>query len=86
MSAGTVVPAMLMPALKSSSLTSGATFRLMRCGSTTVGVSVSRTPNSLYSMPTLSPVAFGTGTGNSPPARKLALCPLRATRLGLARV
>ncbi len=52
----------------------------------TVGVRVRRMPNSLYSMVTLSLVPFGTGIGNSPPARNDALCPLIATRLGRARV
>ena len=31
-------------------------------------------------------LTWGTGTGNSPPARKLASWPLRATRLGSARI
>ena len=34
---------------------------------------------------TLVPL-LGTGMGTSPPARKVALCPLMATRLGRARV
>ncbi|MNP43583.1 hypothetical protein D3C76_1374090 [compost metagenome] len=85
-SAGTNVPAMFTALVKSSSLTSGATFKTMRFLPMTVGVRVRRIPNSLYSMDTLSLPALGTGIGTSPPARKLALCPLRATRLGRAKV
>ncbi|MOA30848.1 hypothetical protein D3C78_1519650 [compost metagenome] len=85
-SAGTAVPAICTALLKSSSLTSGATFREMRSRPMMVGVRVRRIPNSLYSMDTLSLPELGTGIGTSPPARKLALCPLKATRLGRARV
>ncbi|MNF77729.1 hypothetical protein D3C84_598810 [compost metagenome] len=84
--AGTTVPAMLTALVKSSSLTSGATFSAIRFFPTMVGVRVRRIPNSLYSMDTLSLPELGTGIGISPPARKLALCPLSATRLGRARV
>ncbi|MNO05208.1 hypothetical protein D3C81_2265100 [compost metagenome] len=52
----------------------------------TVGVSARRTPNSLYSIDTLSLPALGTGIGISPPARKLAVWPLSTVRLGRARV
>ncbi len=85
-SAGTVVPAMFTALAKSSSLTSGATFSAMRSRPMMVGVSVRRMPNSLYSIDTLSLPELGTGIGISPPARKLALCPFSATRLGRARV
>src|SRR5690625_2259863 len=84
--AGTEVPAMVIPALKSSSLTSGATLSTMRRLSTTVGVRLSRTPNSLYWIDMESLDVLGTGTGHSPPARQVALWPLRDTRLGCDRV
>src|SRR5258708_21268449 len=55
----------------------------MRCGLNTVGVSVSPTPYGLNSIE-VEPSACGTGIGTSPPARKLALCPDRATSVGSA--
>ncbi|MCY1182772.1 hypothetical protein D9M73_233480 [compost metagenome] len=83
---GTWVPAMVTAVEKSSSLTSGATFMVMRLRLTTVGDKARRTPNSLYSIDTESLPVLGTGMGISPPARKLAVRPLSTTRLGLARV
>ena len=72
-----------------SSLTSGRTRRLTCCASMIVGVKSSLMPNSLnatviVAMPLAADPA--TGTGNSPPARKLAGCPLVAVRLGSARI
>ncbi|MNJ34040.1 hypothetical protein D3C77_287380 [compost metagenome] len=85
-SPGTRVPAMVTALAKSSSLTSGATLRVMRSRLTTVGDRARRIPNSLYSIDTLSLPLLGTGMGISPPARKLAVKPLSTTRLGRARV
>src|SRR5471032_1750118 len=55
----------------------------MRCGLSTVGVSVSPIPYDLNSID-VEPSACGTGIGTSPPARKLALCPDSATSVGSA--
>jgi hypothetical protein len=51
----------------------------------TVGLKIRPTPNGLYSIPTV-PRPWGTGTGNSPPARKLADCPLRVVSVGYANI
>ena len=68
----------------SISLTSGSILRLMRPSSSTMGVKLSLTPNSLNWMVTL-PSSCPIGMGNSPPARKLAFSPESAVRLGSAR-
>ena len=73
----------------SMALTSGLTTRLMRSLPITVGVKDRLTPNGLNSTVIVVPpasVSWATGTGNSPPARKLAVSPDRAMRLGSARV
>src|SRR4030043_812161 len=54
----------------------------------TVGEKLSPTPKGLYSIVIVTPPApedWGTGIGNSPPARKLALFPLKVIRVGSAR-
>ena len=70
--------------------TSGLTTRLISPSFKMVGVKPSATPNCLNSMVVLTdpPALFccATGTGYSPPARKLAVSPDMATRLGSARV
>jgi len=81
--AGTVAPLIVMPRLKSRSLASGATFSAMRFSDRMVGDTVKPMPKGLYSM-VVEPNACGTGIGISPPARKLALWPESATRLGSA--
>ena len=52
-----------------------------------MGVKVTPTPNFLYSI-VITPVApdCGTGIGTSPPTRNSASSPVRATRLGSARI
>src|SRR5437764_5089918 len=70
-------------------LASGRTRRLRCWASITVGVKSSRIPTSLHAtvivaMPFAADPA--TGTGNSPPARKLAGCPEVAVKLGSARI
>ena len=70
-----------------SSLTSGATLRLMR-SPMMVGVKARLTPTCLYCtvmVPTSVP-PWGTISGISPPARKLAVSPDMAIRLGSARM
>src|SRR5690625_2342628 len=83
---GTDTPSACTPELKSISLTSGATFRIIWSSSITVGVSANPIPKFLYSTcvePRLSTPR--TGTGNSPPDKKVAVCPLKAVRDGSAR-
>ena len=73
--------------MKSSSLTSGFIFRLIRPPLRTVGVNESLTPNSLKATVTVGKpevVVEATGTGNSPPAKKSADFPDKAIRLGSA--
>src|SRR5205823_6316299 len=71
--------------------TSVLTRRLMRPSDSATGVNASATPNFLYSTdvwqlrPSESQV-MPPNTGNSPPARKLALSPEIAVRLGSASV
>ena len=55
----------------------------MRSRDSTVGVTVSPMPKGLNATVT-DPRPAASGTGSSPPARKLALCPLSATRVGSA--
>ena len=71
---------------KSSVLTSGLTLRLTR-SPLTVGVKFRRTPNSLNLTETarLAPEPCATGTGNSPPARKLASLPLCGNQVRLGK-
>ena len=76
---------MLMALVKSRSETSGATAMLILLLASTVGVKVSEAPNCLNRIE-MTPSACGTGIGNSPPARKLASCPLNATSVGSARI
>ena len=71
MSAGIRNPPRLTPLAKSSALTSGVTFNRMTSPAI-VGVNVRRMPNSLNSIVTVPVAPCTTGTGNSPPARKLA--------------
>ena len=82
-------PEMMTDVVLSMALTSGLTTRLMRSLPITVGVKDRLTPNGLNSTVIVVPpasVSWATGTGNSPPARKLAVSPDRAMRLGSARV
>src|SRR5918993_1593363 len=53
-----------------------------------VGLKFRRTPYSFHTMATATRSPFGetTGTGNSPPARKLACWPSIAIRFGSARL
>ena len=74
-SAGTRKPSSVMPLLKSSALTSGRTFRRITSPAI-VGLKFSLTPNSLNMIVTAPVLPCATGTGNSPPARKLASWPL----------
>ncbi len=77
---------------KSSELTSGETFIWIVSSSATVGAKFSLTPNSLNCIVTTGgiappvPVLDTTGTGNSPPAKKLASLPSRTIRFGSARI
>ena len=65
-----------MPLAKSSVLTSGRTFRRITSPAI-VGLKLSRMPNSLkMTVTALRRAPCTTGTGNSPPARKLASWPL----------
>ena len=85
LSAGMLMPDKTTAPSVVSSLTSLSIFRLMRPSDSTTGVKARPTPNFLnctVSLPSLST----TGTGNSPPARKLAVSPDTAVRLGSARV
>src|SRR3990172_3718823 len=54
----------------------------------TVGVKLSPTPKVLYSIVIVGvpppEVDWGTGIGNSPPAKKLAVLPLKVMRVGSA--
>src|SRR5229473_2009993 len=69
-----------------SSLTSGATFKLMR-SPMIVGVMARLMPNCLYwTVIVLVRPPCGTMIGISPPARKLAVSPDIATRFGSARI
>ena len=75
-SAGIRNPESVMPLLKSSALTSGRTCRRITSPAI-VGLKFSRTPNSLKMTVTVPvELPWTTGTGNSPPARKLASWPL----------
>jgi len=70
-------------------LTSGRICRLRRVGDITVGTTARLTPNVLNSTVIVVWPLFtlpATGIGNSPPARKLAVSPDRAVRLGSARM
>src|SRR4030043_1502035 len=54
----------------------------------TVGEKLSPTPKGLYSIVIVTPPApedWGTGIGNSPPARKFAVFPLNVMRVGSAK-
>src|SRR6266404_2292759 len=85
---GTTCPEMRTLLVKSSWLTSGWTRMLMRLPASSVGVKERPTPKFLNStVMTVPPplLDWGTGTGNSPPARKLAVSPDKAVRLGSAR-
>ena len=64
-----------------------AQWRRMRPFPNTLGVKFSCTPNCWYWMVMVVPPlpGWGTGIATSPPARKLAVCPLIASRLGSAR-
>jgi hypothetical protein len=64
-------PESVMPFAKSSVLTSGLTFNRM-ASPAIVGVKFSLMPNSLKRTVTWPAIPDTTGTGNSPPARKLA--------------
>ena len=57
----------------------------MRPALSTVGVKARLTPNCLNWISMLLSSSWPTGTGNSPPARKLAVSPESAVRLGSAR-
>ena len=84
---GTENPFKARGLLKSIWLTSGATLRVIDPFSSTVGVKSTLTPNSFHSIVIVvpsGPALRATGTGNSPPARKLAFSPLRATSVGFA--
>ena len=74
-SAGMRKPSSVMPLAKSSALTSGRTFRRMTSPAM-VGLKFRRMPNSLNTTVTAPVAPCTTGTGNSPPARKLASWPL----------
>ena len=81
-SEGTLMLSMTMAPLVESWLTSGSTCRLMRSSAAIVATKLRLTPNFFQSMPT-RPVPAGTGTGNSPPARKLAGSPETRGEVGL---
>ena len=69
-------------------LTSGAISIVILFSLKTVGVKAKPTPNCLNSMvkaPVNDPV-WGTGIGNSPPARKLAISPEMVVKLGSAKI
>src|SRR3984957_15689314 len=85
-SAGTEMPAAIATEWVGSSwLTFGLMTRLMMPSRSTVGVKARPTPYFLYST-VIAPSEPGTGMGYSPPARKLAVSPDSATRLGCARL
>jgi len=76
-------------------LTSGATTMLMTPSASTVGVKARLTPNGFHCTviavppppwPAPPPLLWTVGTGNSPPARKLAVSPDSATKVGSASV
>ncbi len=78
---------------KSTVLTSGSTVRRITSLSRMIGRKARRTPNSLNWVlddppppRRPGPTPEKDGTGNSPPARKLAWWPLRAIRFGSARI
>ncbi len=82
---------MTTEAVGSIELTSGWTTRLMTPSASTVGVKARLTPNGFHSTVIALlldlPLPLCTiGTGNSPPARKLAVSPDSATRVGSASV
>ena len=89
MAAPLLPPAVTEIPVGDSSETSGATLRLMRPPSRTVGVKVKPTPYcsscSVIVVPP-APLLCGTGINTFPPARKLASCPLIAIRFGSARI
>src|SRR5580658_4368556 len=83
-SAGTVTPPVMdTPWAGSSWLTFGLMMRLIWPSLSTVGVKERPTPYFLYSI-AVWPSEPGTGIGYSPPARKLAVSPDSAVRLGCA--
>src|SRR3984885_4162135 len=85
-SAGTVTPPVIdTPWAGSSWLTFGLMMRLIWPSLSTVGVKDRPTPYFLYSI-AVWPSEPGTGIGYSPPARKLAVSPDSAVRLGCARL
>ncbi len=57
----------------------------MRPGESTTGVNARFTPNGL-NVTLIWPLSPATGTGNSPPARKFAVSPETAVKVGSARV
>ncbi len=65
--------------------TAAASSRLIRSPSTTRGTKSNSTPKGLNST-VMAPSSCATGTGYSPPARKVASCPERAVRFGSANV
>jgi len=69
--AGIRNPEIVTPLLKSSALTSGLTCSRMTFPAM-VGLNLSRTPNSFHVTDTVPAAPDTNGTGNSPPARKLA--------------
>ena len=85
-----LTPAKRMPMpSRFSSDTSGATFRLMRPPSSTVGVKCTEIPNSFStSVIRFVPLALSWATGMKilPPARKLPSWPLIAITFGSARI
>src|SRR5579862_3986611 len=84
--AGTLIPLLVDTECAGSSwLTFGLITMLIWPLLSTVGVKARPTPYFLYSIVTW-PRLPGTGIGYSPPARKLAVSPDIATRLGCARL
>src|ERR1700682_381348 len=84
--AGTETPPVIdTPWAGSSWLTFGLMTRLIWPSLSTVGVKARPTPYFLYSI-AVWPSEPGTGIGYSPPARKLAVSPDSAVRLGCARL
>src|SRR5262245_37104060 len=88
---GTLKPDMVTACAKLSSLTDGASRKLMMPLSRTVGVKANCTPNGWYWMVMAHPTAtaapdddWHVGTGYSPPARNEAVSPESATRSGSA--
>ena len=86
---GIMKPLNFTPLAKSIVETSGSSSNRIWSSSRIVGLKFSRTPYSLnttvMAMLPPEPPPWTTGTGNSPPARKLACCPSIAIRLGSAR-